>query len=98
MTVDTFGDQTVQAVATVLLAALSLLGAVMLAVGMIVQRRAQALAPAAIVLSRAAARLTTHRTGLQPPTERFAASLPTRAPPLSLQRPSRMSPQPDDTV
>jgi len=97
MTVDTFGDQTVQAVATVLLAAMTLLGAVLLAVGVIVQRRrAQALVPAAtIVLSRAAARLSTHRTGLRPPDERFAASLPARAPPPSLHRPSRILPQPD---
>ena len=94
MTVDYFGDQTVQAVATVLLAAIALLGMVLLAVGVIAQRGAQALVPA-IVLSRAAARPMTHRASLRPPTERFAASLPTRAPPLSLQRPRRMSPQPD---
>ena len=97
MTVEFFGDQTVQAVATVLLAAMTLLGAVLLAVSMIAEHRAQAAMPA-IVLSRAAMRPTTHRTGLRPPDERFAASLPTRAPPPSLHRPSRMSPQPDDTV
>ena len=97
MTVEYFGEQTVQAVATALLAAITLLGALLLAVGMIAQHRAQASMPA-IVLSRAAMRPTTHRTSLRPPDERFAASLPTRAPPSSLHRPSRMSPQPDDTV
>jgi hypothetical protein len=97
MTVEFFGEQTVQAVATALLAAITLLGAVLLAVSMIAQHRAQAAMPA-IVLSRAAARPSTHRTGLRPPHERFAASLPARAPPPSLHRPGRMSPQPDDTV
>jgi hypothetical protein len=97
MTVEFFGEQTVQAVATVLLAAITLLGAVLLAVGMIAQHRAQA-SMRSIVLSRAPVRPMTHRTGLRPPDERFAASLPTRAPPPSLHRPSRMSPQPDDTV
>jgi hypothetical protein len=97
MTVDTFGVQTVQAVATVLMAAIALLGAVLLAVGMIAQRGAQALVPA-IVLSRAAARPSTHRAGLRPPHERFAASLPTRAPPLPLHRPGRKLPQPDPSA
>jgi hypothetical protein len=86
MTVETFGVQTVEAVATALLAAIVLLGAVLLAVVTIVEG-AQGLLT--ITLSRAAARPSTHQAGSRPPRRRSSASLPSRAPPQSLHRPYR---------
>jgi hypothetical protein len=91
MTVESFGVQTVQAVATVILAALMLLGAVLLALGMIAERGVRALVPA-IVLSRAVTRHSTHPASFRP-HERFAASLPSRAPPQFLHRPDRTPPE-----
>jgi hypothetical protein len=91
MTVESFGVQTVQAVATVILAALVLLGAVLLALGMIAARGARALVPA-LVLSRAAVRPLTRPASFRP-HERFAASLPSRAPPQFLHRPDRTPPE-----
>ena len=90
MTVESFGVQTVQAVATVILAALVLLGAVLLALGMIAERGARAQVP--LILSRAAARPLTRPASFRP-HERFAASLPSRAPPLFLHRPDRTPPE-----
>jgi hypothetical protein len=89
MTVESFGDQTVQAVATALLAAISLLGVAVLLALTIVQRRANEARVVPIVLSRAAARPMTHQAAI-PPHQRLAASLPSRAPPLSLHRPDRI--------
>jgi hypothetical protein len=86
MTVDSFGVQSVQAVATMLMAAFVLLGAVLLALVTIAEG---AHALAVIVVARAPGRLTTHRASFRPPRRRFAASLPSRAPPLSFHRPDR---------
>ena len=94
MTVESFGEQTVQAVATALLAAIALLGVAVLLALTIVQRRANEALVAPIVLARAAARPMTHQAGI-PPHQRLAASLPSRAPPLPLHRPDRTPPQPD---
>ena len=89
MTVESFGDQSVQAVATALLAAIALLGVAVLLALTIAQRRANQALVAPIVLARAAARPLTHQAGV-PPHQRSAASLPSRAPPLSLHRPDRI--------
>lgn len=78
-----------QAVATVLAAAIVLLGAVLLALVTIAEG-AQALF--AVVLSRAAARPSTHRDSFRPPRWRLSASLPSRAPPQLLHRPDRTPP------
>ena len=86
MTVDFFGVQSVQAVATVLMAALVLLSAVLLALVTIVEG---AHALVAVVVARAPGRPMTHRASFRPPRRRFAASLPSRAPPQSLHRPDR---------
>jgi hypothetical protein len=86
MTVESFGVQTVQAVATVLLAAIVLLGAVLLAAVLIVEG---AYGLATVTLSRAAARPSTHPASFRPPRWRPLASLPSRAPPQSLHRPGR---------
>ena len=86
MTVESFGVQTVQAVATVLMAAIVLLGAVLLAVVLIVEG---ASGLAAITLARAAARPSTRLADVRPPRWRPSASLPSRAPPQSLHRPER---------
>ncbi len=67
-----------QAVATVLAAAIVLLGAVLLALVTIAEG-AQALF--VVVLPRAAARPATHSDSFQPPRRRLSASLPSRAPP-----------------
>ena len=94
MTVEFFGDQSVQAVATVVLAAIALLAtAVMLALVTVAQRRANEALVVPIVHSRAAARPWTHQADIRPHL-RLAASLPSRAPPLSLHRPGRIPPQP----
>ena len=90
MTVETFGVQTVQAVATVLMAAIVLLGAVLLAVVLIVEG---ASGLAMITLSRAAARPSTHLADVRPPRWRPSASLPSRAPPQPLHRPERTNPR-----
>ena len=86
MTVESFGVQTVQAVATVLLAAIVLLGAVLLALVTIAEG---AQAVFVVVLSRAAARPSTQPDSFRPPRWRPSASLPSRAPPQSLHRPER---------
>ena len=80
-----------QAVATVLAAAIVLLGAVLLALVTIAEG-AQALF--AVVLSRAAARPSTRPDAFRPPRWRPTASLPPRAPPQNLHRPHRTSAQP----
>ncbi|HEV2293760.1 MAG TPA: hypothetical protein VGR35_07880 [Tepidisphaeraceae bacterium] len=78
MTVESFGVETVQAVATVLLAALVLLGAVLLAVVAVVEG-AQGLVT--ITLPCAAARPSTRLDNIRPPRRRSPASLPSRGPP-----------------
>ncbi|MDQ3439595.1 MAG: hypothetical protein M3478_04520, partial [Planctomycetota bacterium] len=78
--------QTVQAVATLLLTAIVLLGAVLLAAVMIVEG---AWGLATVTLSRAAARPSTHPPSFRPPRWRRSASLPSRAPPQFLHRPDR---------
>ena len=79
-----------QAVATVLAAAIVLLGAVLLALVTIAEG-AQAFV--VVVLSRAAARPSTRSDSFRPPRWRPTASLPSRAPPRSLHRPQRTSPR-----
>ena len=93
MTVESFGVQIVQAVATVLMAAIVLLGAVLLAAVTIVEGAAGLVT---ITLSRAAARPSTHRASFRPPRRRFAASLPSRAPPQLLHRPDRTASDGDE--
>ena len=79
-----------QVVATVLMAAIVLLGAVLLAVVLIVEG---ATGLAAVTLSRAAARPSTHPADVRPPRWRPSASLPSRAPPQPLHRPERTNPR-----